>query len=112
MGTPNRFKIPNRFRLLGQTIEVELQSNLVYDNDNGGEARYRGNKIALQQSTEGFPRLLSQIEGNFFHELIHWILYMMGWVDSEGVPLNDDEKFVRLVSGFLHQALTTMEYDN
>jgi len=99
-------RIPKRFQLMGQTIEVVYDASLNDVDDNVGQTRYRRNQIALQKNVEGVFRPQSKIEQTFCHELIHWILYMFG---EEKLRL--DEKFVDTFSGLLHQAITTMEYE-
>ena len=105
-------KIPTKFKLLGQTITVEFQDDITYFEDVVAWAKYRQNKIILQPSTKQTPIVREKIEHNFLHELVHFILYYTsGDVEVEG-PLHKDEHFVDRLAGFLHQALTTMEYEN
>jgi hypothetical protein len=94
-------KIPKRFKLAGQTIQVIIDKELQHREDLWGLTVYRENKILLD---EAIARPQTGQEQTFLHELVHWILYAM---ESD---LRTDEKFVNLFSNFLHQALTTMEY--
>ena len=48
---------------------------------------------------------------NFFHELAHWIFYEIEFM-MDGKYLHQNEQFISLVAGCLHQALTTMEYNH
>jgi hypothetical protein len=100
-------RIPTRFKLLGHTITVEYDHMLDGRNGCTGEARYTTNSIALQPNTDTFNRPTSQREHVFLHELTHHILNEMNEHD-----LRSNEKFVDVFSGLLHQALTTMEYEN
>lgn len=99
-------RIPKRFKLLGQTIEVVFEEKLVAKDDIVGAARYRTNEIALQPCTEGCPRKPEAVEQTFFHELLHFALDAMGRNE-----LRQEEAFVDMLAGLLHQALTTAEYD-
>lgn len=98
--------IPNRFKLLGRTITVEYDPMLDGRNGCTGEARYTTDSIVLQPNTETFSRPPAQQQHVFLHELTHHILNEMGEHELRG-----NEKFVDIFSGLLHQALTTMEYD-
>jgi len=96
-------KIPKRFTLHSQVVEVVFDSQVDFRNDNRGEAQFRINKIALAPHQETHPRPVSQIEQTFCHELIHYIAH------HAGVEL--DERDTDVMGHLLHQALTTMEYD-
>lgn len=97
---------PCRFNLLGQEITVEYSASLMDKEDAKGIALYRENKIVLQNDTPGIFRSEDQVMAIFYHEMVHWILHMMN--DEK----RDDEKFVDLFSGFLHQALSTLKVSN
>ena len=104
-------RIPIRFRLLGQTINVVWDPGLCRSEDQTGQARYRFNEIRIQPSCDGNPRSSDAIEHTFLHELMHWILFYAGWsYDAGKRELHEDERLVDLCAGLLHQALTTMEY--
>lgn len=96
-------KIPKRFKLHAQNIEVELDSNVDFRNDNRGEAQFRVNKIALAPHQQTHPRPQTQVEQTFCHELVHYIAH------HAGVDLN--ERDTDVMGHLLHQALTTMEYE-
>ena len=95
-------KIPKSFQLLGRTIRVEFRDDLVQTADNQGEAHYRKDRIYIQPNAKGFPRSKEQVEATFCHELVHFILSEM-----EEEKLRQDERFVGLFSGLLHQALNS-----
>ncbi len=98
-------KIPSRFKLHGQTIDVKFVKHLTKDENEVGRACFRDNIIRLQESIRGFERTDEMIEVTFLHELVHFILLQMG---EDG--RKDNEKFTHLFSSLLHQALITMEY--
>jgi len=100
-------KIPKRFNLFAQTTTIEYDEQLHFRENCSGEARYRTNRILLQPSTDQHPRIQSQIEQTFCHELVHHILHA-----QNKHALRDDEEFVDTFAALLHQALTTMEYDD
>jgi len=91
-------KIPKEFKLMGQTINVEYKNKLIQETDCIGQASYRENKIFLQKQVEGITRKKEMIEQTFLHELLHFILDRMG--ENE---LRDNEKFINMFSGLLHQ---------
>lgn len=99
--------IPKRFKLMGHTIEVEFDPSLQFRENCSGEARYRTKKILMAPSTEHHPRIQSDIEHTFYHELIHWIFHELNEYE-----LRDNEKLVDTVAALLHQAHATMEYDS
>ncbi len=100
-----KFQIPVSFELLGHEITVEWNSRLFLEESSSGLGYPPQHRIVLQPDCEGIYRPDSGIEETFIHELVHHILYQAGYSD-----LCDNEKFVTVFSGLLHQALTTMEY--
>lgn len=99
-------KIPKSFKLMGRTFTVEYTPKLNYTDGATGMAYHRSRRIGLLPNTPEYPRSKEDIEQTFLHELTHHILHAMG-----ETKLNDNEKFVDMFAGFLHQALTTMEYE-
>ena len=99
-------KIPKSLKLYGQNIIIEHSDKLVQESDNSGEAHYRLNKIILQKDSSGNKRKTEQIELTFIHELIHFIMHYASYE-----KLSNDEQFTKRISGLLHQALDTMEYE-
>jgi len=95
-------RIPKEFKLFGQTIKVKFIDKLVDEEDSTGQARYRGGKILIQKNNNGVYRNKEQIEQTFLHELVHYILQKMGKRD-----LQNDEEFVDVFAGLLHQYETT-----
>lgn len=100
-------EIPKRFKILGRDIEVKFDDTLIYSRDNRGEFRMREDVIVLQPNGTQYPILSKQAEQTFLHELVHVILERMGESD-----LSNNEKFVDVFAGMLHQALTTAEYED
>lgn len=98
-------KIPKKLKLFGFDIEVEFDDKLSYEQDALGLALFHKNKIILQSNNPEKPTPQVQIEKHFFHELTHWILYVIG-----EETLTHNEKFVDLFARVLHQAIVTMEY--
>lgn len=101
----SEFKVPIRFKLMGYTIEVEIKELLSENHDAVGASLFRRNKIEIQD-TDMLDRPKCKAEKTFIHEVLHWVLYVMG--EDE---LKDNERFVDIMAGLLHQVLTTMEYD-
>lgn len=96
--------IPKRFKLFGQTIEVEYDNELYLKHNKLGLADLDKNKIFVSPSKE--PHGEEQEWQSFWHEVIHHIFFKMG-EDS----LYKDERIVDLLGSLIHQATTTMEYE-
>lgn len=108
-------RIPKRFKLLGHTIEVKLDPKLQSDRNWAGAASYEDSEITLQPITESTPRSKTKYEQTFCHELIHHLLWHGGAAINhrlDGEYIHQKEEFVDLLASLLHQALTTMEYDD
>ena len=106
-------KIPKRFKLLGQTIEVVWDgSKFVQDTDCSAWASYRETQIQIKPPSDSHPRNEEQLEQTFCHELMHFILYFARGTERGKEELYRNENFVAMTAGLLHQALTTMEYDD
>lgn len=99
-------RIPQSFYLFGQKIAVAYVDTLLESDDSTGMSLYRKNVIQLQKNNAGVTRPQSQIESTFFHELVHYVFFMMGKDD-----LRKDEGLVDMVGRLLHQALATAEYE-
>ena len=98
-------EIPKRFKLLGHSIEVIEDAEMFYDKSVYGRCSYEGKWIKLAFPAPSHPVTQGSLEHTFLHELVHMIFY-----HTEQSKLNENEDFVDLVAGLLHQALTTMEY--
>ena len=101
----NRIKIPKRFKIFGQTIEVEFVDDLVQSHDNRGEAYFRRNKILIQEDCKGVRTTREQIEQVFLHEVIHIVFNEL----REDV-MRDNEPLVDRIASALHQVFQTAEY--
>jgi hypothetical protein len=101
--------IPKRFKLLGHTIEVMDENDRYYEKGSFGACSYESKWIKLVQPSEHHPITQGSLEHTFCHELTHMLLYHSDC--AAGKNLRDDEGFVDLLAGLLHQALTTMEYE-
>ena len=98
-------RIPKSFNLMGKTYTVEYMPRLNFSEGAMGMAYHRSHRIGLQTDTPEYTRTTEDNEQTFLHELTHHILHAMG-----ETKLNNNEKFVDMFAGFLHQALTSMEY--
>lgn len=90
--------IPDSIWLGGLQISIEFDSNLCRKQGRIGEARYQDQLIILDPTATK----LQQLEQTYFHELVHWILFVMNEND-----LRNNEKFVDLFAQFLYQARMT-----
>lgn len=89
--------IPKRYKLLGHTVKVNVIPEARWkQKDCVGLYQPHRHRILIRGSVEQSLR-----EHTFYHELVHSILSSM---DHD---LNDDEKFVDMFAGLLHQAMTT-----
>lgn len=108
-------KIPKRFKLLGHTIEVVERHDLLQERDWTGAANYPKCKIELLPSTITYQQAKSKIEQCFCHELSHFLLYFAGSAVNHdlksGEYIHTNEEFVDLLGHLLHQAMTTMEFE-
>lgn len=105
-------RIPNRFKLFGQTIKVTSRpEDFIECTDRVASVSYRMNEIQLNPSMSYKNK--DQNEQAFFHELVHIILYYSqdAYKHSDKHMMHQQEPFVDLTAMLLHQAITTMEYD-
>jgi len=98
-------RIPKSFNIFGHTYTVEFDSQLDVDHDAVGTCSTRKHIIKLQPDSEAKPRLKSQIEQSYLHELVHVILRELMYND-----LDNNEQFIDTFASALHQILTTSEY--
>ncbi|MDD2364538.1 MAG: hypothetical protein PHN84_00090 [Desulfuromonadaceae bacterium] len=90
--------IPTSFWLGGLKIDVVYDNTMVKTKQVIGEARYAYQQILLDPSVAP----MQTVEQSFFHEMVHWIFYVMG--EEE---LRNNEKLVDLFAHFLYQARVT-----
>lgn len=86
--------VPKEINIAGLTITIEMTDDL----PSGciGKADYQKQKIYIN------PNFASQCltEQTFYHELVHWILFVMGEED-----LKSNEQFVDLMAHFIYQSI-------
>lgn len=90
--------IPTSFWLGGLKIDVVYDNTMVKTKQVIGEARYANQQIRLDPSVAP----MQTVEQSFYHEMVHWIFYVMG--EEE---LRNNEKLVDLFAHFLYQARVT-----
>lgn len=92
-----KVKIPKQFELAGQTIKTKVADNI--DTDGAvGLSKFHQNEIRVRRVVEGEPVSHDVQLQTFFHELAHFMLYVMN--EHE---LNSNEKFVDNLGQFLYQ---------
>ena len=96
-------KIPKRFHVGGQDIEVFIVENLPCDKM--GECTLWNGNISIAKTYKGYPQTKSSQNNTFYHELVHSILDTMGEYE-----LSNNENFVCAFSGFLTEAIRSFEY--
>lgn len=101
--------IPKSFKIFGQTITIAWDEELVNNDDAVGQARYRYNMIALQPSTAGKPRTKDQLMASFWHEVFHFLFYLLGDYAIGKTKLRKDEKLVDMLAQALYQVLTSAD---
>lgn len=94
-------KIPSKFQVGGQKINVVLKDNL---DGKLGDCCLGSGVLNLAKSFKGEKQSPTSMLNTFYHELTHCILDTMG-EDN----LSADEKFVSSFSSFLTEALSSME---
>jgi hypothetical protein len=93
--------IPKQLDLAGITITIQPDDKLIENKKCIGEASYNSQKIIIDASAT--PSDI--FEQAYFHELVHWIFYVMN--EDE---LRNNEKLVDLFGHFLYQAIKTSGY--
>lgn len=99
---------------MGMTIEVKDDPALLHERNWTGAADYTKSLITLQPIDATYPCTPEKREQVFYHELVHHISYHAGAAVNHELEkgLHTNEEFVDLFAALLHQALTTMEYDD
>lgn len=105
-------RIPKSFKLLGQTVRVTWNNQPFIEKDGYvAFACYRTNEI--QMNPDMPYRNDEQRQQSFMHELIHFIIYYSQTTrDKTSEFMHEDEPFIDMTAHLLHQALTTMEYQD
>ncbi|MFZ4856159.1 MAG: hypothetical protein ACOYL3_07155 [Desulfuromonadaceae bacterium] len=108
-------RIPKRFKLLGHTIEVVENKRLAHERNWNGAACYDECRIELLPVSDQHPHATTRLEQTFCHEFLHFLLYYGGGAinhELSGKYAHQNEELVDLLGNLLHQALTTMEYED
>lgn len=100
------FRIPKRFKILGHTVEVAEEPGMFFHRGRFAECSLEGKTINLAPLSPHHPVTRGSVEHSFLHEVVHFLLY-----HTEQAKLGDNEAFVDLLAGLLHQVLTTMEFE-
>lgn len=92
--------IPKSYNLLGHKINVHIVPESRWKPKSCvGTFEPHRHRIMIRGSLD------ESLRGHtFYHEMVHSILSSMGH------DLNEDENFVDMFAGLLHQAATTMEF--
>jgi predicted SprT family Zn-dependent metalloprotease len=108
-------RIPKRFKLLGRTIEVVDNPQLLQDRTWSGAADYNRDEIQLLPRSDAYVASKGKIEQTFCHELSHFLTYHSGCAVNhqlkDGGYIHQNEEFVDLLGSLIHQFLTTAEYE-
>ena len=99
------FKVPVRFQLFGQTINVEPCETLLTDEQAAAKVYPDKNIIKIQPASKAWHISEARLQHNFCHEFLHLLFITAGYEEDYA-----DEFKVELMAGLLHQALTTMEF--
>jgi len=96
----SKFRLPSKFQLVGQTINILLKDGMS-TTDAHGLCRYDAGEIWFDSNIK--PEDLKGI--TFYHELMHMLLNTLGQ-DA----MRDNEGLVDSIGNLLWQAHKTMEY--
>lgn len=110
MMLPYFYDLPVRFRLFGQTIEVTRNSEDFVEKEGlSGFACFRRNQIQIKDNPHR-----DKLGQTFFHELMHFVLYHAGaaYHPDKQDYMHQAEDFVDLCGSLLHQAFTSMEFED
>lgn len=92
--------IPKKINLAGVDVEIELYPGLMEEIGAVGCTMYEQQKILIDPTVDGHDIL----QQTFVHELVHFILYVMGRQD-----LRTDEVFVDGFAHIIYQALKQLQ---
>lgn len=88
-------ELPKQVTIAGIDVEIVLNNNLIKSEKLVGSVDYEEQKIYLDPNV-GDDILLQ----TYFHELIHYILYVMGKHE-----MREDEEFTEAFSQLLYQTM-------
>jgi|TARA_Y100000310_G_scaffold236502_1_gene239681 hypothetical protein len=97
-------KIPKRFKLFGQTIEVIQSSDYEDKEGSQGAAQFNKNRIIIQ-CNKALKRPGTRMEQCYIHEMVHMIFNELHYPKE-----TYNEQMVDQIASALHQVLTTSEY--
>jgi hypothetical protein len=100
-------QVPSRFNLLGREITVIYDTERCNARGAFGYADLSYDTIYLAEELDGKPIPTPTLAHTFLHEALHFMLDAMG-----ENKLGNNEKFVDLLSGLMHQMLTTSQSDD
>jgi Zn-dependent peptidase ImmA (M78 family) len=100
----NKMKIPNKFKVGGQDLNVVFKDTIY--GDKMGECCIWSGNIQISEIYKGEPQTDSSKFNTFYHELTHAILDTMGEYE-----LSANERFVCTFSGFLSEAIRSFEFN-
>lgn len=95
------FKIPKKYTVGGQDINVEIVES---DGEDYGNLVQAKGLMRICLKVGDTPQSETIQLNTFIHELVHSILRTMGEYE-----LNANEKFVNCFAGFLTESIRTME---
>ena len=104
MKKPN-FDIPASFTLFGEEWETRFIDDLK-NSDTLGQCDDAHGKIDLHVRLNGEEVPPCRLEGTFYHELVHAILYSGCYHD-----LTRDEHLVQHIGGCLHQFMKSRKFE-
>ena len=106
-------RIPKRFKLMGQTITIVIDGDRFIGRDGiYGFASYRTNEIELRPYDAVHPLNDEQMYANFWHEVAHFVIYYSGYAyKGDKDFMHQEEGFIEILSGLLHQVIVTSEYE-
>ncbi len=93
--------IPKQLELAGITVTVQPDHEFIKNKKCIGEAQYTSQRIIIDPSST--PQ--NTFEQAYFHELTHWIFYIMN--EDE---IRNNEKLIDSFAHILYQAIKTSGY--
>ena len=101
----SKARFPKEFELMGHKINVERDDDLYTSSQAIGIASYLDNIIKIQGKNNCPAVSVSLQEQTFYHELVHFIFYLLGEED-----LNQNEKLVDNIGQMLYQFMKTRKF--
>lgn len=96
----DQLMIPKSYKLLGHTVTVHVVPEEDWKHqDCVGLYEPHRHRILIRGDLTDSLKLHT-----LYHEMVH------SWLTALGHELNDDEKFVDMLGGMMHQAMTTAKF--